>query len=346
MMPGLRLTVETVTPLLMNGADQTPQLRAASFRGVFRYWLRAVLGGAYQGDIEALHKAESRYFGSTDQGSALRVRVGGHLTPTDEQEKFVLPPTYQNGKAATHQGFHESQPNDTQQFWIQFDSHPLNQAVFDAPFYASLLLAFHFGAFGKRSRRGGGVLRITAVQASWDDTALQHFRELACFVPDSSVNLQNFLNNTIISYIDQTQQERGYVPENIYGNIPKYPIWSSEHVKVLVKGEGYRNYDIYEIGKKNPPFAEGYRVALRDLWDLSGTLHHMEGAWGYAKSQKRRASAVHMRVFKNKSNAYYPMITMLRSGNPDEKWDELETLSTKLAVQKYALLSFSKGVWV
>lgn len=42
----LTLTLETVTPLFLGGADPrgAPELRAPAFRGMMRYWFRAVLG--------------------------------------------------------------------------------------------------------------------------------------------------------------------------------------------------------------------------------------------------------------------------------------------------------------
>ncbi len=44
--PSLTVTLETVTPLFLGGADPrgAPELRAPSFRGAMRYWLRAALG--------------------------------------------------------------------------------------------------------------------------------------------------------------------------------------------------------------------------------------------------------------------------------------------------------------
>ncbi|MGQ9600679.1 MAG: RAMP superfamily CRISPR-associated protein, partial [Anaerolineae bacterium] len=46
-MQRLTVTLETVTPLFLGGADPrgAPELRAPSFRGATRYWLRAALGG-------------------------------------------------------------------------------------------------------------------------------------------------------------------------------------------------------------------------------------------------------------------------------------------------------------
>jgi CRISPR-associated protein Cmr1 len=43
----LAVTLETVTPLFLGGADPrgAPELRPPPFRGAMRYWLRAALGG-------------------------------------------------------------------------------------------------------------------------------------------------------------------------------------------------------------------------------------------------------------------------------------------------------------
>jgi len=42
----LTITLETVTPLFLGGADPrgAPELRPPAFRGAMRYWLRAALG--------------------------------------------------------------------------------------------------------------------------------------------------------------------------------------------------------------------------------------------------------------------------------------------------------------
>ena len=76
-MPQLTLELETVTPLFMNGALGKPEVRVASFRGMFRYWLRAILGGQTN-DLEQVRTSEEAIFGSTKRGSAVTVRAPGH----------------------------------------------------------------------------------------------------------------------------------------------------------------------------------------------------------------------------------------------------------------------------
>ncbi len=362
-MPKLTLTLETVTPLLMNGASQTPEIRSASFRGVLRYWLRAVLGGVYQGDIAELKEAESHYFGSTEAGSPLRVRIQHNLEADKGQEKYVLPPTVRNRDGAAipyqHRGFHSADEDKPERIWLTIDTHPLQRvtSVFTPLFYSGLLLAFHLGAFGKRARRGGGVLRIVDVEATWNDSLLQEFREYARFQPESSAKLQAFFNKRLIPFVGGAQGSASYTPTRPYtGNsLPEYPVWMPDHVKVLVKGMGFQN------APKVPPlqpttghkgrFHEGYRQALQDLWNISGSLnlHHTNGAWGYAGGGGRRASAVHLRVHKNSQSppAYYPVVTMFRSGDSGEGWNRLEAFDRKLRdpSHNYVRLSFCTGVW-
>jgi CRISPR-associated protein Cmr1 len=361
-MPKLTLTLETVTPLLMNGAEQTPEIRAASFRGVLRYWLRAVLGGVYQGDIAELKEAESHYFGSTEAGSPLRVRIRHNLEADEGRERYVLPPTVRNrhGGAIPHQhrGFHSAGEDEPERIWLTIDTHPLQRvtSVFTPLFYSGLLLAFHLGAFGKRARRGGGVLQVVDANASLEDEVFQQFKRYALFQSATSTELQAFFNGELIPFVNNAQSLVGYTAAMPYigGSLPKYPVWMRDHVKVLVKGMGFQ--DDPNVPPLQPTighwgrFHEGYRRALQDLWDISGSLHlhHTNGAWGYAGGNGRRASAVHLRVHKNNQvpPAYYPVVTMFRSGGSGGGWNQLEGFDQELQKHNYVRLSFCTGVWI
>src|SRR5258708_8383650 len=73
--------LRTLTPLFLAGADQTKaELRAPSFRGLMRYWLRALVGGLEGTDkrgLEHVIEAETAVFGATDTGSAVSIKVSG-----------------------------------------------------------------------------------------------------------------------------------------------------------------------------------------------------------------------------------------------------------------------------
>jgi CRISPR-associated protein Cmr1 len=72
----VELTLKTVTPLFLGGADQQPELRPASVRGALRFWLRAALGGVIgDADLDHLHYLEANVFGEMERGSTVVVRL-------------------------------------------------------------------------------------------------------------------------------------------------------------------------------------------------------------------------------------------------------------------------------
>jgi CRISPR-associated protein Cmr1 len=78
--------IETVTPLFVGGSNprEQPEIRAASFRGALRFWLRALLGGVL-GDRpdNKIFQCESQVFGSTDYASPVVVQLEPHNLGSD-----------------------------------------------------------------------------------------------------------------------------------------------------------------------------------------------------------------------------------------------------------------------
>ncbi len=69
-------TLEAITPVFMRGADQTKaEIRAASIKGLMRWWFRALAGSYFGDDIAGLRKAEEYVFGSTGQKSKVTVEI-------------------------------------------------------------------------------------------------------------------------------------------------------------------------------------------------------------------------------------------------------------------------------
>lgn len=68
-----------VTPLFCAGADPEgpPELRLPSFKGVLRYWWRALAWAEYAGDLHVIRQQEDRLFGSAGDGQS---RVSMRLT--------------------------------------------------------------------------------------------------------------------------------------------------------------------------------------------------------------------------------------------------------------------------
>jgi CRISPR-associated protein Cmr1 len=156
-MPDLKLTLETVTPLFLGGAEPRgtkeqpakPELRPPSVRGAIRYWLRAALGGVIgDSNPEALHKLESAVFGSTDFGSPIQLRLQGNLKFSSQK---ILP----HKEAGKRNAFDAGQAFKLMMRQLRTNDEPIWHAACSA-----LALTLIFGGIGLRSRRGYGTLRI------------------------------------------------------------------------------------------------------------------------------------------------------------------------------------------
>lgn len=89
-MKQVTFTLRTLTPLFLAGADPTTaELRAPSFRGLMRYWQRALVGGlvgATPQSLARVQKAETALFGATDTGSAVAIKVSA---ASDKPREFT-----------------------------------------------------------------------------------------------------------------------------------------------------------------------------------------------------------------------------------------------------------------
>jgi CRISPR-associated protein Cmr1 len=154
----LTVTLETVTPLFLGGAeprDKPPELRPPAVRGALRYWLRAVLGGVI-GDknLEGLRRLESAVFGSTDYGSPIHIRLRGLTSLQSSSEKIL---SHKEEKSAgQRRAFGAGQKIELLMSQLRSDDDTVWRSACSA-----LNLALTFGGIGLRSRRGYGTLRIT-----------------------------------------------------------------------------------------------------------------------------------------------------------------------------------------
>ena len=79
------VTYRVVTPLFCAGVDQKncPELRLTSFKGVLRYWWRALAWSRYDGDLGVLRQREDWLFGSPNAGQS---RILLRLIPATRPE--------------------------------------------------------------------------------------------------------------------------------------------------------------------------------------------------------------------------------------------------------------------
>ncbi len=189
----LCVTLETVTPLFLGGAEPrgAPELRPPAFRGAMRYWLRAALGGVIgDNDLKALHDLESNVFGSTDFGSPIHVRLRPLDGKPQSNHERILP--HKEGREAGSRRAIQA----GQRFELTLSTpHHVSQEIWNAA-VAALRLAVTFGGVGLRSRRGYGTLRIIE---STDP-------ELLPASPISFQNWQTFVQRTAENAIQACRQ--------------------------------------------------------------------------------------------------------------------------------------------
>lgn len=155
--------LKVITPLFLAGTKTAPELRAPSFRGALRFWLRAIVGGVI-GDrnLKKIYETESFVFGSTGGISPVMIRVSARATP----RRFTsnMPGVKYLFWSMLRSRREVYMPNEvrslvlTMQTRSDMSDEPLKMAT------ASLWLLTHLGGIGSRSRRGGGNLQVIEVQ--------------------------------------------------------------------------------------------------------------------------------------------------------------------------------------
>ncbi len=174
-LPSVRLPLETLTPLFLGGADPRgdPELRSSSIRGALRFWLRALLGGCYGTDDQALaeiRRLEAETFGEAGgEGKAgaspILVR-----TMSVKMEKQTFEENTQ-GLSYLLFGMQKMRSSSARRYFApgsQFDlilrgriGAPLEQQ--EKALRRALLatwLLIHLGGIGARSRRAAGSLGV------------------------------------------------------------------------------------------------------------------------------------------------------------------------------------------
>lgn len=181
--------IETITPMFLAGADQSKaELRAASIKGLLRFWWRALQA---ESDIGKLHKRESQIFGSSDENTgggcsfSLRIRHAGELKPT--KNKFPKQNMTVTSKGKTFQvnileylayGTLEYRKGEGNIFVREYIPSGVKFELvfnfFDVAWKNEILKVLYvfslFGGIGSRSRNGFGSVIVLNAQEVFSDS--------------------------------------------------------------------------------------------------------------------------------------------------------------------------------
>ncbi|WP_010478243.1 type III-B CRISPR module RAMP protein Cmr1 [Thermococcus zilligii] len=248
--------LEAVTPVFMRGADQgRAEFRAASVKGVMRWWFRA-LAGAYLGnDVRKLKEIEGRIFGSAGSGGSRRSLVTVSAKALREPTPLIGAEKKADSNFRREFLYNEvsylffslkmglnkfsnvpTHYPDGSKFQVTISSHDRDAFVLAS---ASLWLATALGGFGFRARRGAGSLRITKVSFSDGETDEEIRRFLKTIetatLDDFKHDLEKILKNETL------RESAGRVFGKNSGQPPQVPSFPNlAKIKVLVSKNSYQ----------------------------------------------------------------------------------------------------------
>lgn len=213
MIKKITFEIETITPMFLAGAEQgKAELRAASIKGLLRFWWRALQA---ESGLDELRKKESRIFGSSDEG------VGGakftiRATQPDKQPL----PEYKNPGRNDPVGYHlysvfmqrdKKRPYfpEGSKFKIILTSRDENVLKIAS---ASLWALLYLGGIGTRARRGAGnmvVINLEGEKELFSDTELDFIskgsnaEEIAEWLKNNFESAKKIVNNGKTMFISE-----------------------------------------------------------------------------------------------------------------------------------------------
>jgi CRISPR-associated protein Cmr1 len=320
---------EIITPLFGGGvnlgeSDPVTVIRGTEIRGQLRFWWRACRGGQFNGDLEAMKKAEDKIWGaaykkgeeSVSQSETVQIVVDV-ISPGTSKSPFER----QNGRARSVQNVAPSyaafplQPSDEEN---QANS-PLKTVRQNVSF--RLMISFPtaqrteleaalwawetFGGVGARTRRGFGALRCINIQE----------------------NQQSLPVELPVANQEQTKQWiqtnlKQHVVDGLWpGNIPHLAKQNSDNFK-LVKSINSRNAmtiwrEIIEKLKsfrqmRYSPTQQGANHPGRSKWPEPSTIRQLTG-----QSSPRHTNPIPNPLIKKFPRAAFglPIIFQFKDGN-------------------------------
>lgn len=186
MTTAIEATYRVVTPMFCGGAEQkSAELRAPSFKGVLRFWWRALAWSRLDGDLDAIRREENGLFGSASGGQA---RVSLALVTAGQQTRLSAGQILEDSHAVVGEGARYLGYGVMAAFASRVQgtrAGELSRACLLAPFELTvrararglsdeqlkslqdaLVAVGLFGGMGARSRKGYGSLVIRSLRVA------------------------------------------------------------------------------------------------------------------------------------------------------------------------------------
>lgn len=299
----MELDCEILTPMFLGGADQNAELRAASFKGLLRYWWRVAAGYRFVSATE-LYSEEAKLFGSPDDdsgkskvivqalpGDNLFVSKTGFKKLADIKHPEVTggkvnPLNYLAGMGLIKGAVQHSYFQPGGCFHLIITASPKDVEDVLALFKA-------FAAAGGRSRNGWGSLNISTKNGFFDSSA-------------------NVLQNIIKPFDDAFNCD---YPHCLGADTKGLLLWKSKAVAKSWEDCLRELADIY-VKTRLALNITGHGKQDRHLLGYPVT-HHSVNGWN------RHASALRLLVRKSETGLYRGYILHIPHLFSKEMWREL-----------------------
>ncbi len=318
LMKEITLRCRTITPLFMGGANQQAELRTQSFKGVVRWWWRAI---KCLDDIEELRKSEQKIFGGTDENfgaSKVGIFINYDQKKLEQNKGENLKREYnlnwrfdkrEKKLKGRHTGiaymlYSTLLPRKERSFIKDGFEFEIVLRSFDEDalkvFLASLWASIYLGGFGLRSRRGGGNLEVVDIKGN--NTGLE-------FIPkvESSDQLADWIKRNF----SRVQKIISANKNNFcfsYSNL--------SFSRFIISDKGYDSWieALNEVGKRFMEFRKKHKKEIFDTAVFGLPVIHKNskvigGSLDKGKRIKdkieRRASPVLIKILKSKGKFFW-----------------------------------------
>jgi CRISPR-associated protein Cmr1 len=340
-MKKITATFVTVTPMFLSGANQKKfELRGASFKGVLRFWWRALAYTLLNQDLSLIHDEECRIFGSAGSGLGLfKIRInqiGKELLVIDSGKILkhnnivvgdgILYLGYGLIHAAPKRGAHEKgqliRPCALAPLRFQVElifRDIITDSVIDALKILGLL-----GGLGSRSRHGFGSVVLEKLdgdvewQAPFDVNAYKN--EIIKILHTSQYTspiYTAFSKDSRITIIKK-ENDAFRILEDIGSKMQLYRSWGNNGRVGGVASEKNFSGDhalAYSVAKDNVPQTHPERIVfgLPHNYYITGVPPHQKKFDVVPALHKRRASPLLIHVHKLGNDDFIGVSTILPS---------------------------------
>lgn len=168
-MKTLQATYSISAPMFLAADRYNAELRPPSFKGVLRFWFRAIALSRYQNDLEVVREQEDKLFGSTNGQAAflLRLQPTGELEHVPKEQRWYGQESaylgyglidYKNRQLQNTRAYIKEGLNFTAKLLIKQNDKVQAESI--NILKQALIAMGLFGGLGARSRRGYGSISL------------------------------------------------------------------------------------------------------------------------------------------------------------------------------------------